>query len=314
MKLNLLSSQMYSALTSPARRPGAEAMRRALAEKGVVLSDAEVAQVGDDLKRLNALHQLDFAGGKTAFEHIEAIASAQTLADGSPSAVLAKDLFLLAGSARSATFGKCYARTSHTVYSVHHAAEMNRILHGLGVEGAVTLSDGTTVKWDPASYPFPREETGEQTMHPADRLWSSLNHLLTAKELPENPTLNGTSDSAYRGQMANISTRLMGEQFVNVDGSAAMKHLTGIIDGYGPMFAEYNAHAGSVASVTAGMVESLEGGEVAPNNQEWRVLGYTVVPKAEAERVGLKAIEYPAEDDKGYATLVPPKKKKEEPT
>lgn len=282
-------------------------MGRSLHAHGTVIEAAELSAIGGDVKRLNALHQLDFEGGKTAFEHIEAIAAAKTLVDGSPSAVLAKDLFSLAGSARSATFGKCYARTSHTVYTVHHSGEMMRILHDLAVKGSVTLADGTTVKWDPASYPFPREENGEQTMHHADRLWSSLNHLLTAKELAPNATLSGSSDSAYRGQMANITSRLMGEQFINVEGSAAMKHLTGIIDGYGPMFAEYNAHAGSVASVTAGMVESLEGGETVSNYQEWRVLGYTVVPKEEGAKAGLKTIEYPADDDKGYATIVPPK-------
>lgn len=307
MKVNLLSSQVYNALSSPARRPSSEDMGRSLHAHGTVIDAAELSAVGGDVKRLNALHQLDFAGAKTAFEHIEAIAAANTLVDGTPSAVLAKDLFSLAGSARNATFGKCYARTSHTVFSLHHTGEMMRILHDLGVKGSVTLADGTTVKWDPAAYPFSREESGEQTMHHADRLWGSLNHLLTAKELPANPTLNASSDSAYRGQMANITSRLMGEQFVNAQGPAAMKHLTGIIDGYGPMFAEYNAHAGSVASVTAGMVESLEGGETVPNYQEWRVLGYTVVPKAEAVRVGLKTIEYPADDEKGYATIVPPK-------
>ncbi len=307
MKLNLLSSQMYNALTPPARRPSGEVMGRSLHAHGTVIEAAELSAIGGDVKRLNALHQLDFAGGKTAFEHIEAIAAAKTLVDGSPSAVLAKDLFSLAGSARIATYGKCYARTNHTVYSVHHSGEMMRILHDLAIKGSVTLADGTTVKWDPATYPFPREENGEQTMHPADRLWGALNHLLKEKELPASPTLKASSDDASRGQMANITSRLMGEQFVNAEGPAAMKHLTGIIDGYGPMFAEYNIHAGSVASVTAGMVESLENGETVPNYQDWRVLGYTVVPKEEAAKVGLKTIEYPADDDKGYATIVPPK-------
>ena len=157
MNVNHLSSLRYNALTSAARRPSAEAMAQTLRAKGVTVTDADVTAIASDLRRMNALHQLDFAGNKTTFEHLETLASSQSLADGSSPAALVADLFTLAGTARTATFGKCYARTSHTIYSVHHAAEMTRIVGDLAARGEVTLADGTVAKWNPKSFSLVRD-------------------------------------------------------------------------------------------------------------------------------------------------------------
>ena len=84
MKLNLLSSQMYNALTPPARRPSGEVMGRSLQAHGTVIEAAELSATGGDVKRLNALHQLDFAGGNPAFdvETGSAVTSCRSLACG----------------------------------------------------------------------------------------------------------------------------------------------------------------------------------------------------------------------------------------
>ena len=112
---------------------------------------------------------------------------------------------------------------------------------------------------------------------------------------------------AYRGQMANVTSRLMGEQFVNAEGSAAMPHLTHITDSFGPMLSEYGAHGGSVAKVDQGEVFSLEGGQTEANYQAWRKLGYVVVPAEEANARGLATLGYEIDDEKGYATVAPAK-------
>ncbi len=311
MNINHLSSLRFNALTSPARRPSAELMAQTLRAKGVIVDDAEVAAIAGDVRRMNALHQLDFAGNKTTFEHLETLASAPKLADGSSPAPLAADLFSLAGSARTATFGKCYARTSHTIYSVHHAGEMARIVSDLAVTGAVTLADGTVAKWNPKNFPLVRDNPmGPGVEGPVDRLWGGLNHLLTLKDLPATPEIFGTTQSAFRGQMANVTTRLMGQQFVNVDGASAMPHLNDIVDSFGPMAAEFGTHGGSVAEVSNGTVRSQEEGALALRDMEDGRLGYVVVPAEEVAKRGLTPREYPADDDKGYATVGTPEVKK----
>ena len=307
MNINHLSSLRLNLLTSPARRPSAELMAQSLRDKGVTLADSEIAAIGADVKRLNALHQLDFAGGKTAFEHLETLASAGALADGSSPAPLAADLFSLAGSARTATFGKCYARTSHTIFSVHHTGEMNRIISELAVKGTVTLADGTIAKWNPANFPLVRDNPmGPGVEGPVDRLWGGLNHLLTKKEMPANAEIFGTTNSAFRGEMANSTSRLMGPKFVNVKGSTAVSQLTEIIDSFGPLPAEFGNHGGSVAEIANGTVRSQEAGELALRDMTDGRLGYVVVPLDEAKARGLEVVEYPADDDKGYATISKP--------
>ena len=314
MNVNHLSSLRYNALTPAARRPSAELMAQTLRAKGVLVADADVSAIAGDVKRMNALHQLDFAGNKTTFEHLEAVASAQKLADGSSPAPLAADLFTLVGSARFSTFGKCYARTSHTIYSVHHAAEMARIVGDLAVTGAVTLADGTVAKWNPKTFPLTVRRLhpgmGPGVEGPVDRLWGGLNHLLTQKELPANAEIFGTTQSAFRGQMANVTTRLMGQQFVNVDGASALPHLNDIVDSFGPMAAEFGTHGGSVAEISNGTVRSQEEGALALRDMDDGRLGYVVVPAEEAAKRGLAPIEYPADDDKGYATVGAPAVKK----
>ncbi len=292
MNINHLSSLKFNVLTSAARRPSAELMAQSLRSKGVVIADAEVAAIGGDVKRLNALHQLDFAGGKTAFEHIESLAAAGTIRDGSPSAPLAADLFSLAGSVRNAMYGKCYARTNHSVYTTNHAGEMSRIVGELAARGEVTLTDGTLVKWNHATFP-----AGTSTV---DRLWGALNHYLKAKELPANQELYELEEYASKGQMANITSRLMGEQFVNVDGSKALPHLTGITDSYGPMLAEFSSHGGAVAEVTPdGAVKTQDGGNAVLTRRS--NIGYVVVPAQVAKEKGIPVIEYLESEPQGYA-------------
>ncbi len=300
MNVNHLSSLKFNALTSAARRPNAELMAQSLRSKGVAIADAEVAAIGGDLERLNALHQLDFAGGKTAFEHIEALAAAGTIKDGSPSAPLAADLFSIAGSLRKVEYGKCYARTNHSVYSIHHAGEMSRIVGDLAAQGEVTLTDGTKVKWNPQTFALEDK--------PVDRLWGALNHYLKAKELPANQELYHLEEYAYSAEMANITSRLLGEQFVNVKGSDALPHLTGITDNYGPVLGEfgmYSNHGGAAAEVAAdGVVMSQDGGERALTRQT--TVGYVVVPAKVAREKNIPVIDYLDDDSRGYAKPVAP--------
>lgn len=296
-----LSSQKVSLLTSPARRPSALAMAERLRASGVEIKNGDVTKIEKSVKRLNALHQLDFEGGKTAFEHIASIAAAGKLADGSPSALLASELFTLAGSAREAEFGKCYARTSHTIYSVHHAGEMARILAALGVQGKVIMADGQKVKWDPKEFSL-------KTKH-ADSLWGALNHLLLKKKLPATAVLDEQTPYANRAEMSNLSARLMGGKFVNVDGQKALKHLNDIVDSVGPMLAEYDNHGGSVAGVSKrNKVMGLDEGQTrAKVMAPYYDLGYVVVPAKDAAEMGLEPIKYPRGDASGYMKVKKPK-------
>ncbi len=288
MKLTTISVRKFSSLTSAERRPSAQRMGEALRAAGVTLENSEISAVGRSTKRLNALHQLDFPGEKTAFEHILDLANAGQLKDNTPSGPLAADLFKLMGAARSADFGKCYARTSHTIYSVHHPGEMSRIIASLSSTGKVTMADGTTVHWDPEMFSITSNYSPQ-----SDMLWGALNHLLRKKTLPKRPTLSSEQDSAYNGEMSNLTSRLTGVPHVNVDGDEAMKHLNAIVDLTGPVLAEYGYHGGSLAKVVRDKTYSLEEGNIEPTQELG--LGYVVVPKAEAEARGLKPLEYPGE-------------------
>ncbi len=292
MKVTMLSSQKFSSLLPASRRPNAQAMAASLRAKGVTVSDADVRKISASIKRTNALHHLDFPGKKTAFEHIERIASAKKMVNGKPSAQLAGELFVLAGAARSADFGKCYARTTHTIYSVHHAGEMSRIVADLAVKGEVKMADGTKVTWNPRRFSLE-----DYTPH-VDMLWGALNHLMKAKKLPPNPTLSNAQEMAYQGEMANLTSRLMGERFVNVDGSEAGKKLNPILSERGPMLAEYGSHGGSLAKIQKGEAYSLEEGNTVPEVQY--SLGYVVMPSSELRKNGIKAMTYQKHDRRGY--------------
>ena len=298
MKVTHRSSLNFNALTWAERRPSAELMAQSLRSKGVTIADTEIASIGGNLARLDALHQLDFAGGKTAFEHIEGLASAQTIKNGAPSAPLAANLFSLAGSVRSGAFygNKCYARTNHSIYSKHHAGEMSRIIGDLAAKGEVTLADGTQVKWNP--------ETLRADTSTVDRLWGALNHYLKEKKLPANRELYETDDYASKGEMSNLTSRLTGVRFVNAAGSDAMPHLNDIIDRFGPVLAEYDNHGGSVAKIRANVTLSQEGGGV--DLMPRRDLGYVVVPEQFAKERGIPVIEYLDSEPQGYAKPVKP--------
>ena len=300
MKLAFLSSQKFSLLTDATRRPSATAMADLLRAEGVEVSKRAESTITRSPNRLAALHQVDFEGQATTFEHIERLAKAKTLVDGSPSAEMAADLFALAGRARQAEFGRCYARTNHTVYSVHHAAEMTRLVTGLAVDGKVTLASGIEVKWNPKAFPLKGMYGSEPA---ADRLWGALNHLLKEKNIGKRPTLKGDGDYASNAQMANITGRLMGEKFVNVEGDQALPHLNQVVDAYGPMLAEYGAHGGSVAKVVRNKPASLEEGATRPEVMQWATLGYVVVPAKVAEEKGLKPLAYRGAGQSGYAKL-----------
>ncbi len=301
MKLQFMSSQKFNALTAAARRPAGPVMVESLRKLGVTVTDELAANVATDLTRLNALHQLDFAGKHTAFEHIQRLAQAGTLVDGTKAATLAGDLFALAGSARPSDFNvaKCYARASQTVFSLHHAGEFTRLLGELAATGQTRLANGETVRWNPSTMPI-------RNTHILD-LWGGINHIAVERNspLPRGGELSVAKADATRGQMANITTRLFGTQFVNANGTEAKRHLNGFIDTYGPMLAEYGIHGGTVAEVhfpAAGLPETIaleENGTFKSRNN----LGYVVVPAEDAATAGLATLEYRPDDRFGYYRL-----------
>ncbi len=302
MKLQFLSSARFNLLTSPELRPSAQAMASSLRNLGVNITPELEATIAGEPRRLNALHQLDFKGEKTAFQHIEDLARAGTLVDGKPAAPVAASLFELAGSARASnyTVAKCFARVSQATYSLNHAGEFNRIIGNLAGKGNVTLADGTTLTWNPATLRIRLDHISD--------LWGAVNHITKEKVLPRNGELSEAMDYAYRGDMANITTRLMGEQFVNVAGREAMPHINEIVDGYGPMFAEFSNHGGAVQEVqpprpgtTAPILMALEEGGATYDRSN--SLGYVVVPAKEVAERGLTELTYPDDDGHGYFRL-----------
>ena len=134
-------------------------------------------------------------------------------------------------------------------------------------------------------------------------MWGALNHLLKEKNIGKRPTLKGDGDYASNAQMANLTSRLMGEQFVNIEGSQALPHLNQVVDAYGPMLAEYGGHGGSVAKVVKNKPASLEEGTTRPEVMQWATLGYVVVPAKVAEEKGLTPLTYRGAGQSGYAKL-----------
>jgi hypothetical protein len=203
-------------------------MAEALGVQGVTVEGHDLSTIAQSTQRLNTLHQLDFAGHKTAFEHIEGVAAAKTLFNGAPAHQLAAELFTLAGSGREAKFGYWYAGDLHAIYSVHHPGEMCRILASLAVTGAVTVADGQKVEWKP-------EKLQLHEHHLADSLWHALYQSLKEKDLPPTAVLSDSSGWGTGGKDANITSRLMGDQFVNVDAEQAAPHLEDLVARRGPM-------------------------------------------------------------------------------
>ncbi|HEX4621685.1 MAG TPA: hypothetical protein VH208_08980 [Myxococcaceae bacterium] len=281
------------------RTPTAQQMADLLSERGVAISPEVVQKVAVEPARLAALHSLDFDGESTAFEHILKTAEARTLVDGRPSSELARDLFGLVGSSRYAHgSARCYARTTHTIFTLHHPAEFARLVGQLATKGEVTLGSGEAVRWNPQALPKPA------VVPTADFLWGNLNHLIRHRVLPRGSQLNTEAEVASQGQMANIYSRLFGEPFVNVQGAWALPHLNRIIADVGPLPAEYGAHGGSVASVTPqNMTLSLEPGATQP--EPVMDIGYVVFPEREATALNLQPLQY-GESDMSYADLPVP--------
>ncbi len=303
MKLQFLSSTRFNTLTSPALRPSAEAMAASLRNLGAQITPEIEAAVAGDAKRLNALHQLDFSGEKTAFQHIEDVARAGTLHDGKPAAPLAAALFELAGGAKASSYevSKCYARVSQATFTLHHAGEFNRIVGKLAAAGSVTLADNTTLNWNPTTLPIVKE-------HILD-LWGAVNHVAKSKTLPPTVELAKSFQTyANKGEMANIMTRLTGEQFVNAQGPEALTHLNDFIDAYGPLPAEFSNHGGAIASIdppkpgtTRPVLMALEDGGTLYDRSG--SVGYAVVPAKEAAERGLPEVAYPDTEAAGYFRL-----------
>jgi hypothetical protein len=280
--------QQFNAVAIPAEL---NAMAESLRAKGVPLAPHVLPQIAANPARLAALQTRDFSGRMTAFQHIEAVALAGKLANGTPSGPLAADLFERVGTAaRNPLHSLCYARTNHAIFAKHHPAELARIIGQLATAGRVTLAGGDVIQWNPATLPAPAGQEG-------DFLWGALNHLISNRNMP-GTVLNGAQTYASEGQMANTLSRLTGKKHVNVQGSAALPYLNEIVAAHGPMLAEYGNHGGSVAQVMNNAALSLEAGADAPRNAG--VLGYVVVPESEAKKRNIPILRYAAGSNNDY--------------
>jgi hypothetical protein len=276
----------------------------ALRAKGVTIEPELEHQILTEPRRQAALLQRDFTQRGTALDHIQRVADAGQLADGSPSAVLAADMLKLAGTVRDERgWGMSYARANQAVFTAHHAGEFNRLIADLGVSRTAELAGGQRVRWDLATLPI------AEGRH-LEFLWGSLNHMLIGDALPADaplppPPTPHNEPVARRGQMANMMTRLTGEPWVNVSARNALPKLNPIVDEFGPALARYGDHAGSVAVVEGNVPLSLEAGNPEPqrvaNNLDWVVLPYEV-----AKKNGMEPIRY-REDLQHYIhDAVPP--------
>jgi hypothetical protein len=286
-------SYRTSAALAAERKPGLPEMVHALRGAGVELADAALQ---GPPQKLAALHDLDFLGQRTTFEHILAVAQADTLRDGTSAKALAADLFGLAGEAR-ATNGRCYARANHTVYTRHHPAEFSRLVGELATRGSTTLASGATISWEPATLPV---AAGQH----ADVLFSSLVHYLAKTKDVSQGGLVENGDTVYQGEMANLQTWLTGRRHINISGPHAVQHLNAIIDAHEPFLAEYNGGtAGALAAVGPdGYAFSMaEGGDY----HDGQNLGYVIVPKDEADARGIPALDYPGSQT-GYIHVSAP--------
>jgi hypothetical protein len=258
----------------------------ALRDKGVTI-DAELEQqILTQPARKTALLQKDFAGRATALEQIERVASAETLADGSPAAALASEMLRLAGTVREERgWGMSYARANQALFTAHHAGEFCRLVADLALDRETVLASGQRVHWSPSTF-------GIQAGRHLEFLWGGLNHLLASDSVASDATLSTQAPVARRGQMANMMTRLMGHPFVNVDATSSLTRLGPVVDDYGPVLAKYGDHAGSVAGVEAGPVAlSLEPGS--PERQRMDATPeYAIVPFEAVRRAGLEPIRY----------------------
>jgi hypothetical protein len=269
------------------RTPSAQEMVELMRQRGIDVPHTVTRDLARSPARVAALHQLDSQGRSTALEHILRLADAGTLRDGAPSPNMARDLFELAGATRGTTAGRCYARTSHAIFSMHHAGEFSRLLSELALGGEATLADGSVLRWDPQRMPV---NNGQHV----DWLWAGVAHAARLQIPPPGGLIELTGDLARDGEMANLHTRLSGVPHVNVAGRPALPHLQEIVSRYGPMLAEYGAHGGSVARVENGQAFSQEAGMPGPTPAGGN-LGYVVVPREEANARGLPALQYPGQ-------------------
>ncbi len=256
----------------------------------------------NDPLKLAALNLTDFTGNQTALESILEIADAGTLRDGRSSLQTATTLFHLAGETAPVSYGNCYGRTLHSIFSAYHAGEFNQILADLLLRGETVLASGQRVHWDPSVLPV----TPHGDQH-HDVLWGALVNNLRFADIRNPLVLIGNGGYAYRGQMANIATRLFGTQFVNAPGQELLPHLNGIVDRRGPLLAEYGNHGGSVADVDhLKSVTSFESGGY-ESSYPTTSLGYVVVPESEVSALpGVEPIDYShLSDDTRYFRLGP---------
>ncbi len=257
-------------------------------------------------ERLTALNARDSTGAHRTFDHILRAARAPAgIADVNTKA-LAADLLGIVGHARrpqESLQTRCYGRTSHTIFTMHHPAEFARLIVDLAVDGKTTLANGEVVTWDTQRAPY------NVRLVAADFLWAGLNHAAKAQTPGAGLVLTAQGEYAFKGEMANLWSRLTGEQHVNVDGRSpkVLGALPKIVARTGPLLAEYNPHAGSVSGFDdEGQPLSMETGRPEPVrihdthiNNFHLLLGYVVVPAKAAKTFDLPVIKYP-NSEQGY--------------
>ncbi len=260
----------------------------------------DLSGVRDDPRVLAALNQTDLTRNRTTLESALELADAGRLLDGTPSGATAARLLGLAGHALRARNGRCYGRTSHSLMTAHHPGEFAHIMSDLMLRGETVLRGGQRVRWDPAVF---NVDTASGKGPHDDQLWGSLNKHLLPTSIPNPVVLTpGAGPYAYKAQMANIMTRLFGEQHVNVRGDDVLDQLNDIVDrAGGPVMAEFDGdHGGSVAKVDDTTVTSFdEAGQL--NSYRRSKLGYVVVRQSELDRLGVDFIPYaPAKPEQDY--------------
>lgn len=290
------------------------ALRDALVAKKPELAE-ELAQIEANPAKLEALAKTDLVSGKTTLDHLMKLLNGplQDAASNKTADVWVMEQLRHVGTPVRAdySYGKCYSRTINAVWGKFQPAEHPRIVASLLVDGQVELASGINVKWDVATHP--------SRPGPAlDFLFGALCNQLKAKVLPDPVVLAATAEYAYKGEMANLMTRLTGQRHVNVqfgepqttgtpEGRAAALHerLVAASDAMqrtGPWLAEFGSylnHGGALHSYnpdTKQMVSYENAGEITQQTH----IGYAVMPKAEADKLGMTVLTYPDDDERGY--------------
>lgn len=290
------------------------ALRDALVAKKPDLA-AELAQIEANPAKLEAFAKPDLVSGQTTLDHLMKILSGplQDAANNKTADVWVMEQLRHVGTPARAdySYGKCYSRTINAVWGKFQPAEHTRIVASLLVDGQVELASGLTVKWDASTLP--------SLAAPAlDFLFGRLCNQLKAKVLADPLVLAATAEYAYKGEMANLMTRLTGQRYVNVqfgepqttgtpEGRAAALHdrlvaASESMQRTGPWLAEFGYslnHGGALHSYDADtkqMVSYENAGEITRQTH----IGYAVMPKSEADKLGMTGLTYPEDDERGY--------------